>query len=116
MFCPECGTRNENVAKFCIHCGQPLAASMPAPRRRRRWPLALGLGMLLLLVVAGTIVAYPRLVAPADEMVPTSEPTQVPNTPVPSAAATEVTGPGGVRLEFAPEAAIDASSVTIRQG
>lgn len=115
MFCPKCSAENEDTAKFCIHCGQPLLASVPAPRRQRRWLLALGLGTLLLLVVAGTVVAYLRLVAPTGRPVPTSEPTQVRDTSTPAAAATVVTGPGGVRLEFAPEAAIDVSSVTIRQ-
>lgn len=115
MFCPGCGAESKDTAKFCILCGQPLAAPVPTTRGRTRGRLVLGLGTLLVLIVAGALVAYPRLVAPARKTVPTSEPTRVRNTPTPSPAATVVTGPEGVRLAFAPEAAIDVSDLTVSQ-
>ncbi|HEV8432829.1 MAG TPA: zinc-ribbon domain-containing protein [Thermoanaerobaculia bacterium] len=32
MFCPQCGTSNDDVSQFCSNCGRPLtAASVPAP-------------------------------------------------------------------------------------
>ncbi|NLF37483.1 MAG: zinc-ribbon domain-containing protein, partial [Clostridiaceae bacterium] len=24
MFCPKCGTRNDDNVKFCVNCGNPL--------------------------------------------------------------------------------------------
>jgi uncharacterized protein (TIGR00266 family) len=29
MFCPNCGTRNDDAARFCGKCGRPLAAAVP---------------------------------------------------------------------------------------
>ena len=31
MYCPNCGTQNRDVSKFCTSCGQPLAAPPPQP-------------------------------------------------------------------------------------
>ena len=25
MFCPKCGTRNDDNVKFCVNCGNPLS-------------------------------------------------------------------------------------------
>ena len=30
MFCPKCGTKNEDTAKFCASCGAPLQGAQPA--------------------------------------------------------------------------------------
>ena len=30
MFCPKCGTKNEDTAKFCASCGAPLQSTQPA--------------------------------------------------------------------------------------
>ena len=29
MFCPKCGTKNEDTAKFCAACGAPLRSGQP---------------------------------------------------------------------------------------
>lgn len=64
MFCPECGTKNRDVSKFCMKCGaalpavtgRPTSTTTPAPsspRRRGRLLLLVGAPALLLVLVAG---------------------------------------------------------------
>lgn len=73
MFCPECGARNADTARFCLKCGARLPVLPPPEQRRvavpkaetRRWGrIMLGglIALLLLVVVAGGIVVgVPRL-------------------------------------------------------
>lgn len=35
MFCPKCGTKNIDEAKFCVACGNPLPAVAATPPLRR---------------------------------------------------------------------------------
>jgi uncharacterized membrane protein YvbJ len=36
VYCTKCGTKNEDDAKFCIKCREPLNASRSVKRERRR--------------------------------------------------------------------------------
>ena len=31
MYCPKCGTENKEIAKYCMHCGEPLVAGLKRP-------------------------------------------------------------------------------------
>ena len=42
MFCPKCGTKNDDTAFICIHCGQPLRAEGPAAGNGFGIPLSKG--------------------------------------------------------------------------
>ncbi len=76
--CPNCGTKNEATAKFCIRCGRSLVAP-PPPKPTRRGPgISLAGGLLiglLVMALSGGVAYYllrptlgpaaPREVAPA---------------------------------------------------
>jgi len=49
MLCPDCGSNNPPIARFCHHCGAALA-----PRRRIPWALVAAIGTIGLL---GTVLA-----------------------------------------------------------
>jgi len=36
VYCTNCGTKNEDDAKVCIKCGQPLVGTQPMRQYRRR--------------------------------------------------------------------------------
>lgn len=48
VYCPKCGTRNNEKARFCINCGQPLVP----PRKQRSLGRKLLVALLVLVVVA----------------------------------------------------------------
>lgn len=71
MFCPKCGTKNIDEARFCGACGTPLAANagMPAPRAanaytpaprvaRVQQPAATGGKNALPLLIAGAAASF----------------------------------------------------------
>lgn len=61
MICPNCGAKNEDAAKFCKTCGQPLP-DQPPPDRRLRLALKVLIGLLVtVLVVFGGVVGYAYL-------------------------------------------------------
>ncbi len=74
MICPNCGVKNEDAAKFCKTCGQPLP-DQPPPDPRLRLALRVLIGALVaVLVVSGGVVgyAYLRWGPGASESQPTS--------------------------------------------
>lgn len=61
MFCPKCGTKNIDEAKFCGACGTPLAANagMPAPQAAQVQPsVATGGKNALPLLIAGATAGF----------------------------------------------------------
>lgn len=36
VYCPKCGTQNEDTAEFCVKCGANLQTGTPASRRYER--------------------------------------------------------------------------------
>ena len=79
MFCTNCGKDNPDTNKFCLQCGQPLAAvagptpageapSPPAPpRSSNRLPLILGGALLLVALAAAAWFLLPRLLGGGGE-------------------------------------------------
>ena len=71
MFCPRCGSRIPDGAKFCASCGTQLgeraAAPVPAPApkpRRRRAPVVAAAIALVVLLAAGGVAAWWFLLRP----------------------------------------------------
>jgi hypothetical protein len=69
--CPACGAPNKASARFCVRCGQPLAAAPAAPARLRRVLFCLGgallgMGAAYLASWLGMGLADPRLAAALD--------------------------------------------------
>lgn len=71
MYCPNCGTRNDDSARFCMKCGAQLITVVPPraaevgpslAKRIAKWVVAIGglMGLLLVLVLGGRWV-YRRL-------------------------------------------------------
>lgn len=63
--CPECGKEISDKVKSCPHCGYPVEAEAATvkPKRktnRKRW-LIIGTAVLIIAVVAGLTVVYPRM-------------------------------------------------------
>lgn len=55
MFCTNCGVKNQQEAKFCKNCGQPL--KVPAISNTIEWSSwALLLAFLVVLVVVGVLL------------------------------------------------------------
>jgi len=61
MFCPKCGAENEDTARFCIKCGQPLRVRAAPARRKLSWLTVVALLMLPLVFVVAGLVIYVRL-------------------------------------------------------
>jgi tetratricopeptide (TPR) repeat protein len=55
-FCPECGAAVQPQAKFCVSCGQPLAAAAAPSRARMRVPAGFAL-VFASIVVVGLVLA-----------------------------------------------------------
>jgi uncharacterized membrane protein YvbJ len=36
VYCPKCGTKNEDIAEFCVKCGASLQTGTPTSRRYER--------------------------------------------------------------------------------
>lgn len=73
--CPNCRNVNELTATACRFCGNPLTPPQVAPpasaRRRPRWPLfVVGLVALILIPVAGVIVASGNQAEPVTDNAP----------------------------------------------
>lgn len=67
MFCPKCGTKNIDEARFCGACGTPLAANagMPAPRAANAYTPAPRVARVQQPAAAGGKNALPLLIAGA---------------------------------------------------
>jgi len=63
MLCPKCGAKNEDTAKFCIKCGQPLSEKVRPARASKKLLWLMGMLMLaavcVVCVIAGVLV-YPH--------------------------------------------------------
>lgn len=68
MFCPKCGSQNEDGAKFCSKCGEPLSgraqaappqpAPVATPKKRRRLKVAVIAIVTALVVGGGAFAAF----------------------------------------------------------
>ena len=67
MFCPKCGTKNIDEARFCGACGTPLAANagMPAPRAANAYTPAPRVARVQQPAATGGKNALPLLIAGA---------------------------------------------------
>ena len=72
MFCPKCGEKNPDGAKFCARCGSAIAVAGPAPgpvpgptpfppRRRSRVPLVVAGVVAVVAVVVMAVLVLPGL-------------------------------------------------------
>ncbi|MBM6676606.1 zinc ribbon domain-containing protein [Olsenella uli] len=74
MFCPRCGSRLPDGAKFCASCGTqlgeksvgpaPAPAPAPQPKRRRRAPVVAAVIALVALLAGGGVAAWWFLLRP----------------------------------------------------
>lgn len=62
MYCMNCGTKNEDQAKFCAKCGQQLVAAIvdekPKPARRKSKSLYMILTSLVLVITITTVTIF----------------------------------------------------------
>ncbi|MBM6676605.1 zinc-ribbon domain-containing protein [Olsenella uli] len=82
MFCPRCGSRLPDGAKFCASCGArlgeksagpaPAPAPAPQPRKRRRAPVVAAVIALVALLAGGGVAAWWFLLRPEPVYVRTS--------------------------------------------
>lgn len=68
MFCPKCGEKNPDGARFCARCGAAIAAAGPVsgpvpapPRRRSRVPLVAACAVAAVAVVVAAALVLPGL-------------------------------------------------------
>ncbi|GFP40314.1 zinc ribbon domain-containing protein, partial [Candidatus Hakubella thermalkaliphila] len=61
MFCPKCGAKNEDTAKFCIQCGHPLPRKVGVARGARKLFWLIGALVLAVVLVAAGVLSYPHL-------------------------------------------------------
>ena len=68
MFCPKCGEKNPDGARFCARCGAAIAAAGPVsgpvpapPRRRSRVPLVAACAVAAVAVVVAAVLVLPGL-------------------------------------------------------
>lgn len=75
MFCPDCGTQNEETAQFCSNCGRPLRTKETLPHRKSLWLIPVVLLAIALVIMLGGLA-----ILGSDPFVDLSEPTLTPPT------------------------------------
>lgn len=61
MYCPRCGTENEESSAFCKSCGAPFAKPVPSLQRKTSFALWVGVAALIIALGVGLYFLWPLL-------------------------------------------------------